>query len=128
LRHVTDPLPYVSGPQAAAFAGELYVSAGRIEQTAQHLDGGRFAGSIRSQKSVNFPISDLKAEVGYGGERTKLFGEIGCADRDLAAQMPVVVGSWKRDLARLLPQAAQRGQSQPDTPRDWMLARVPGSM
>src|SRR5262249_31608159 len=63
LRHIAEPLTDAAGSQAAAFSRELNVSDGGLEQPAQHLDRCGLAGSIRSQKSVNFPVSNLNADV-----------------------------------------------------------------
>ena len=38
--------------------------ARRIEQAAQHLDGGRLAGAVGAEQPVDLAVADLQADVG----------------------------------------------------------------
>src|SRR5262249_12893429 len=107
LRHVADALPDVLGPEVAALAREPHLAAAGIEQPAQHLDGGRLAGAVRPEQSVDLAVSDLEAHVVHGDERPELLREAAGTDGDLTAQGSVGAARRERRTRRLLAQRAQ---------------------
>ncbi len=85
LRHVADLFPDFGRAESTGLPGQLHASAGLRQQSAEHLDGGGFAGSVRAQQTVDFAVFHMGGHVFYGGERAELLHQIFRADRDLAA-------------------------------------------
>ena len=96
LRHVADLLPYLRGTKAAALAGQLHAAAGGREQAAEHLDGGGLARAIRAQQAVDLAVPHLGGDVLHSRKRAEMFGEIGSADGNLAAESAAVAAAGKR--------------------------------
>ena len=63
LRHVADVL--ANGFRVAAYveAGDLRAAGGRLEQAAQHADGGGFARAIGPEEAEDFAFGDGEIEM-----------------------------------------------------------------
>src|SRR5208283_2221048 len=96
LGHVTDLLADAHGAKGFRFAGKLHTAVRRLEEAAEHFDGGAFAGTVGAEESVNFAVVDLQADVVDGSERAELLGEAASADANLAAEIAVGVATGKR--------------------------------
>src|SRR5262249_50668364 len=53
-------------------AEDAHLSAGGREQTGEHLDGGGFAGAVRSEKTVKRSAPDLQVETVHSADRAEL--------------------------------------------------------
>src|SRR5208282_1082945 len=101
LRHVTNLLANAFRAEVALLAGKPHASARSFKQSTQHPDRGCLASAICAQKAVDFSIGNLKGYILYRSERSKLFGQIVRSDRNLAAQVRVVVAPGKRWILRV---------------------------
>src|ERR1017187_3896746 len=109
LRHVTDLLANAFRAEVPLLAGKPHASAGGLKQSTQHPDRGSLASAICTQKAVDFSIRNLKGYILYRSERSKLFRQIVRSDRNLAAQVRVVVAPGKRWILGLFAETSQAG-------------------
>src|SRR5713226_4294723 len=79
----------------------------RGEQSAEHLDCCCLACAVRAQQPVYFAVANPQTHIMNRSERSKLFSKIACADGNLAAQVFVVVATWKWKLVRFLAKLAE---------------------
>src|SRR5262249_5005748 len=110
LRHVPDALPHLGGTDLApAGACEMDIPAGRIEETAEHLDRRRLPGAVGAEQPVHFAVADLETDVVDGAERAEVLHELRGANPDPADQRLMLVAAGKRGMPYLLPEPAQAG-------------------
>src|ERR1700751_1300206 len=77
LKHNAKALARQLLLQGGIQAIEFDAPAGGAQQRGEHLDGGGFSGSVRSEKLEYLTLCDVEADVVDGGEITELLNQMG---------------------------------------------------
>jgi hypothetical protein len=71
LRHVANPLTHEFGSQRSRLSGQLCLAVTGFEQPAQNFDGGRLAGAVGPEQTINLSILNFEIQVLDGFEITE---------------------------------------------------------
>jgi len=96
LRHVAHLLAHRFRAQRAALAGERDLADARLEQPAQHLDGGGLARPVGAEEPVDLAGPHLQVHVVHRVERAEALAQPARADGDRAGGRRLVPGARKR--------------------------------
>lgn len=66
--HVAQPITCRRRIAPEIEAGDAAVASGRLQKTAQHLEGCRFAGAVRTEEAENFAARYVESDVVCGGK------------------------------------------------------------
>ena len=81
LRHITELQLGLAGSRAQVEPGHPGFSRGGTQESTKHLEGGRFAGSVGTEKAEDLPLAHLEADVVGGTEGAEFFGQMATFDR-----------------------------------------------
>src|SRR5262245_7133518 len=109
LRHVADALPHGRCANRALHARKLYFSFAGIEQAAQHLDRGGFAGAICAEQTIDLAVANFEAEIVDCAKLAEVAGQALSPDRDPASQRLMILRGGKRYFLHFLTERAQSG-------------------
>jgi hypothetical protein len=84
LGHVAQTLPGPGRAAAQVDAHDLGPTGGGREESAHHLEGGRLARSVGPEKSEDFPLPDLEADMVRGREVAEAFCQLFGLDQAFA--------------------------------------------
>src|SRR3546814_5100064 len=76
LRHVAQLPLGRTGRVAQVQPDHMGLAPGRLEQAAQHLEGGGFAGAIGTEQAEDLALAYLEAHAVGGGEVAEALGEV----------------------------------------------------
>src|SRR6266508_4660142 len=107
LGHVADPLPHALRAKPAAFAGQLDVPGGRLEEAAEHLDGRGLAGAVGAEETIDLTVAHLEIDARDGREAAEDLAEAARADGDGAVGSTVAAVAGERRDARLALETSQ---------------------
>ena len=85
LGHVADPAAQCFRLLRHGQAQHLDPPSTRLQQPAQHADGGRLSGSVRPQEAVHLPARHAQVDVVHGQQVTEAAGQAPRVHRDVAA-------------------------------------------
>ena len=94
LGHVADAVFEFSALMPDVETGDVGVAAGRLKDSAEHFDGGGFAGAVGSEESVHGSGRDFEVDVVDGCEVAEAFDESGDFDGGLVGRERVFIDSF----------------------------------
>jgi hypothetical protein len=109
LRHVPELLPQVLRAQLALLARQLHLARARLEEAAEHLDGGRLAGAVGAQKAVDLAVAHLEVDPADGLEVPEGLPEGSGADGHAGVRRSLWAAAGELGDARLPFEIAQNG-------------------
>lgn len=104
---LTDAFTHSLRTQTPRFSRQLHLSLCGSEKAAEHLDGCRLSGTVRSKQAVDLSVLNLDAHVLDCSKLSELLRQILCPDCDLSAQVTVIMMSGESFGANLLPKTSQ---------------------